>query len=165
MPAQKKKMTPMKKKELKKLKKIFDAIDTDESGMITADELLAASDQLDLDGITPARIKKMMKEADTDGDGGVDFDEFVEVMKTSKEWQGCATPSLLMKSVMYEADAMMAVGDGVLAPVRASFVDQAPLRSGKAPLASLGTRFIVRRWLVRTPCLKCYVTHSLTPVP
>ena len=143
MPARKKTMTPTKKMKRKQLKKIFDAIDTDESGMITADELLAASDQLDLDGITPARIKKMMREADTDGDGGVDFDEFVEVMKKSKDWQGCATPSLLMKSVMQEADAIMAVGDGVLAPIRISFANHAPLRKGKEPLASSGARFCV----------------------
>ena len=33
----------------------------------------------ELDGITPARVRKMIAEADTDGDGEVDFDEFIQV--------------------------------------------------------------------------------------
>ena len=52
-------------------------------------------------------------------------------------------PSLLMKSVMQEADAIMAVGDSVLAPIRISFANHAPLRKGKEPLASSGARCCV----------------------
>ena len=61
------------------LRSIFDAMDVDGSGSVSADELIEYSDDLGLDGMTPLRVRKMIDEADTDGDGEVDFDEFCVV--------------------------------------------------------------------------------------
>ena len=133
-----------------KLRELFDAIDSDGSGSISADELLKYSDMVDLDGMTPARVREMMGEADTDGDGEVDFDEFVEVMNKSKQWRGCATPSVMRvdKRILAEADGVIAMGNSLLEPLRRQVSEQAPLRKGNAPLATYGSRLCVRSALL-----------------
>ncbi|XP_003747205.1 putative calmodulin-like protein 6 [Galendromus occidentalis] len=55
------------------LRAAFDAIDTGRDGFISRRDLKAAAELLDLN---EGEIKKMMRSADTDKDGKVDFGEF-----------------------------------------------------------------------------------------
>lgn len=55
----------------------FRAFDTDNSGTITVQELKAF---IGGDDVEEETWLKMLEEADTNGDGEIDFDEFVEVM-------------------------------------------------------------------------------------
>ena len=55
---------------------VFDTFDHDKSGHIDTGELRAICERLKMD-LQPGELEKMMKEADPDGSGHVDFGEFV----------------------------------------------------------------------------------------
>jgi len=62
------------------LQAVFNKFDVDGSGSVSTKEMTKMVKELKLD-MTPAAIKKMMKDADPDGSGEVDFDEFIKVVK------------------------------------------------------------------------------------
>jgi hypothetical protein len=62
------------------LRKIFDRFDEDKSGHISTVEMTAMVKTLKM-AMSSADIKKMMAEADPDGSGEVDFDEFCSSVK------------------------------------------------------------------------------------
>ena len=69
--------------ELEELKEAFGEADSDSSGSIDEDEL--AMVVIKLGGkLASEEIIKLLKEMDTDGDGAVDFHEFLEFMVTMK---------------------------------------------------------------------------------
>jgi len=72
--------------QLAEYQQAFDIFDTDKSGAIDADELGAAMKKL---GVTlkPADLKKMIKVVDIDGNGEIDFNEFILFMKSMNSQQ------------------------------------------------------------------------------
>lgn len=60
------------------LRKIFDAVDTDESGCISKEELTAALASMNLD---TAKVRAVLRETDEDGNGEIDLDEFARTME------------------------------------------------------------------------------------
>jgi len=62
------------------LKQAFKVFDRDNSGTISADELRQVLKSLG-DDFTDKEIDEMMKQADLDGNGSIDYDEFVRLME------------------------------------------------------------------------------------
>ena len=58
----------------------FNEFDTDHSGKISVDEISALFNKGDKNNENLEELKKMMKEADGNGDGEISFDEFKEIM-------------------------------------------------------------------------------------
>lgn len=61
------------------LRKTFEIFDTDGSGKISSDELKIVMKKLG-EELTDFQIQEMIKEADSDGDGEIDFEEFVRMV-------------------------------------------------------------------------------------
>ena len=70
---------------VKELRKTFDQIDEDKSGELDADEILTCLRSMGASEISKEDIENMMKIADTDGGGTVDFDEFVVMLRAIKD--------------------------------------------------------------------------------
>ena len=70
-----------------KLRHVFDKFDADSSGCVSADEMTSIFAQLKIN-MTVAQISTMMKEADPDGSGSIDFDEFCAVASKQMEAGG-----------------------------------------------------------------------------
>jgi len=64
------------------LREAFNVFDKDGNGTISEDELRQVMHNLG-EKLTDEDIKAMMREADTDGDGEVNFEEFVQMMSFS----------------------------------------------------------------------------------
>lgn len=64
-----------------KLRAAFNAVDTDGSGTLDADELVKMCDDLDLD-IEREEIEDLLNRQDDDGSGEIDFEEFVAAMRS-----------------------------------------------------------------------------------
>lgn len=60
--------------------KAFSTFDTDESGYITHDELL---DALKAHGMDIEGVDQILKDVDTDNDGKIDYNEFVQMMRSN----------------------------------------------------------------------------------
>lgn len=66
-------------------RKLFDEIDTDNSGTIDDEELYHACSMLFPDAkLTIAQVRKMLEEADADDSGQLDVDEFLAIMKATE---------------------------------------------------------------------------------
>ncbi len=61
---------------LQTMRVVFDTFDKDKSGSVSTSELKAMCEQMKLE-LAPGELEKMMKEADPDGSGEIDFGEFV----------------------------------------------------------------------------------------
>jgi calmodulin len=59
---------------------VFRVFDKDGNGYITAAELKQAMESLD-EVVTDEDIEDMIREADTNGDGNVNYEEFIKMMK------------------------------------------------------------------------------------
>ena len=57
----------------------FNVIDRDGNGLINADELFAIMEHIK-EGISKDEAEEMIKEADQDGDGHLNYEEFVKIM-------------------------------------------------------------------------------------
>ncbi|KAG2389017.1 hypothetical protein C9374_014417 [Naegleria lovaniensis] len=60
---------------------MFEKIDSDKSGTIDRLELFTMMKELTDGRITENDVDQMMKDADMDGDGRIDFEEFVKQME------------------------------------------------------------------------------------
>ena len=67
----------------KKLRATFDSFDEDNNGYLSADELYGAMNALGLQ-CTRADAEAKLREADIDGDGVVNFDEFARAVAASQ---------------------------------------------------------------------------------
>ena len=65
--------------EINEFREIFNLVDKDRGGSITKVELSELMDTLGIDA-TPEEIDLMISEIDQDGNGDIDFEEFVLVM-------------------------------------------------------------------------------------
>jgi len=72
----------MSKQQLKRLRKDFDLIDVDGTGKITRQEFEDAMAECEMD---QAWLDEVFSEADADGGGDIDFNEFVRVIQKDKE--------------------------------------------------------------------------------
>jgi calmodulin len=80
------------------MRELFRTFDKDNSGSITAAELRKAVSQLDGIGLMSVmeqremmeNLDAMINEADTDGDGTVDYEEFVAMMTKMNEAKAAA---------------------------------------------------------------------------
>ena len=60
------------------LRKQFDGYDKDQKGYITRDEFRKVLENKVSSSITPEEVDKMMEDADKDGDGQIDYEEFLK---------------------------------------------------------------------------------------
>jgi len=67
------------KEEMAELRDVFANIDTDNSGSITLEELQVAMRRLGRD-LSEADLQKILKQADLDGNGVIEFEEFLAVL-------------------------------------------------------------------------------------
>ena len=65
------------------LREAFRIFDKNRSGYIEAKEIIAVTTTLG-EGLTKEELEQFMAEADIDGDGKLNYDEFVKVM--TKDW-------------------------------------------------------------------------------
>ena len=65
--------------EIEEIKEAFDIFDVDRSGAISVQELLNAMKSLGFDTKNPA-IYQMISDMDEDGNGEIDFEEFLDMM-------------------------------------------------------------------------------------
>mgnify|MGYP006099656399 CR=1 FL=1 len=65
--------------ELSEFREIFDLVDKDKGGSISSTELTELMSTLGINA-SQEEIRAMVAEIDTDGNGDIDFDEFVAVM-------------------------------------------------------------------------------------
>eukprot|EP01052_Picozoa_sp_SAG31_P038843 SAG31_NODE_5266_length_2642_cov_2.705466_1_plen_339_part_00 len=79
-----KKPAPAAVVSVAELRELFDEVDMDASGTINWYELSLA---LQSAGQDASKAKEMVMTADTDGDGEIDFDEFVEVIMMTSNFQ------------------------------------------------------------------------------
>jgi hypothetical protein len=71
----------------KKLRVAFDKFDADGSGAVSMQEMGKLVKALKME-VTPAQLKELMKEADPDGSGDINFDEFVAALQRQMKGGG-----------------------------------------------------------------------------
>ena len=64
-----------------RLRKVFRAFDLDSSGKISASELKTAAESVTTHSVDVRQCAELIKDADLDGDGEIDFEEFVALFK------------------------------------------------------------------------------------
>ena len=65
-----------------RLRKVFGLLDFDKSGKISGKELKGALDSIELEKkLSENQCEKMIKECDVDGDGEIDFEEFISLFR------------------------------------------------------------------------------------
>eukprot|EP00927_Polykrikos_kofoidii_P055352 TRINITY_DN49624_c0_g1_i1.p1 TRINITY_DN49624_c0_g1~~TRINITY_DN49624_c0_g1_i1.p1 ORF type:complete len:176 (-),score=39.16 TRINITY_DN49624_c0_g1_i1:236-763(-) len=69
----------LSEEDLNEFREIFNLVDTDRGGSIGTEELARLMDTLGI-RTTPEELKLMVSEIDENGNGEIDFDEFVQVM-------------------------------------------------------------------------------------
>ena len=79
-------MTKLSEEQVAELKQAFAAMDTNGDGQVTKEELKALLSQLG-EAVDDAVIDEMIKIADVNGDGKVDFNEFVKAATERKQSQ------------------------------------------------------------------------------
>jgi len=94
-------------KEVRELKATFEAMDKDNSGTLTADEIVEAMRQHKLE--IPPDLVEAIQKVDTDGSGIIEYSEFIAATLTKREY--------LREEVMISAFKQFdADGDGMLTP-------------------------------------------------
>ena len=68
-----------KNDQVENLRRTFEIFDTDGSGKISSTELKQVMEKLG-EQLDDFQISEMIREADKDGDGEIDFDEFVRMV-------------------------------------------------------------------------------------
>ena len=83
------------------LRKIFDMIDTDGSGSVDQAELEENAHLLGFNKLTKYEIAELLAEADLDGDGEMDFDEFTKAVAVAREsgskWRNASVLAIATK--------------------------------------------------------------------
>ena len=74
--------------DAQRMRKAFEAFDSDGSGFISADELraiLSSSTSSRPHGVTDAEVEEIIADFDADGNGEFDYDEFLEAWSSRPE--------------------------------------------------------------------------------
>ena len=69
--------------DVERLAAVFRAFDDDGSGLISATELRHGMSEMSGSAFTDEQAEEMIREADVDGDGRINYEEFVLVMTNS----------------------------------------------------------------------------------
>ena len=72
-------MEHLSEEEISEFREIFNLVDRDGGGSISSEELGELMDTLGIDA-SPEEVQAMIAEIDEDGNGDIDFEEFVAVM-------------------------------------------------------------------------------------
>lgn len=67
-----------------RLRKVFELLDFDKSGKISKQELQSALESIDNKKLTDKQCDELIKECDKDGDGEIDFEEFIQLFRAAK---------------------------------------------------------------------------------
>merc|ERR1719265_3132365 len=78
-PKKKGKGTGLSEEQVEEIREAFNLFDTDQSGAIDVRELKAAMRALGFE-IKKEELKKMISDIDNDGNGSIEFGEFLEMM-------------------------------------------------------------------------------------
>ena len=71
------KLTKAQKKDKKKIKKLFKELDTDDNDTVSTEELGTAMKKY---GLRDSEIDLIIKTFDTDGDGTINCEEFIDIV-------------------------------------------------------------------------------------
>jgi len=80
------------------LPEMFRRIDADGSGQISVEELEASMRWLQVQ-VTPETLRSAFDDADWDGSGTIDYDEFERILLDLRRLPGCRPPALLLRHV------------------------------------------------------------------
>merc|ERR1711934_494115 len=86
----KKRQVNISEDDMRQFKEAFELFDTDQSGTIDATELKFCMQALGFDP-SPFEIKEMLEKIDQDGNGCVEFDEFVDLLSGKMDEKDPAT--------------------------------------------------------------------------
>ncbi|RNJ55599.1 hypothetical protein D7B24_008384 [Verticillium nonalfalfae] len=115
-------VTNLTQEQYTDLKEVFKIFDRDGTGMpshtsdISPSELQIAMKSL---GLKPSleEVKEMIKEIDTDGDGRIDFDEFLEIMAAPARPVGSTENELVAAFEVFDKDGSGSVSSSELRSV------------------------------------------------
>ena len=66
-----------------RIRKVFKALDLDSNGKISADELKTAMNSVSKTiKVSKSKCLQLIKDADKDGDGEIDFEEFIQLFQS-----------------------------------------------------------------------------------
>merc|ERR1712046_92446 len=86
----KKRSVQISEEDMRQFKEAFELFDTDQSGTIDATELKFCMQALGFDP-SPVEIKEMLEKIDQDGNGSVEFEEFVDLLSGKMDEKDPAT--------------------------------------------------------------------------
>jgi len=115
---------------------VFELLDKDGGGSIDAGEIHAVMKDLDID-VTRSEIENVLKELDSDGNGEIDFDEFLYAMSQSEKFI----------DIMAGKDKHYIFGDGgakkISEQFNIPFLGEIPLNSGIMSGSDLGKPIMI----------------------
>jgi hypothetical protein len=86
-----------------RLRQMFKTFDKDNSGTIDANELHQMLLYMGV-ATTEREVRDMIAQVDQNGDGDIDLDEFLEVMKGAQEGAGIASSPMALKKASFRAE-------------------------------------------------------------
>ena len=75
---------PLEQSTAAELRTVFDSLDTDGNGAISATELSEAMQRLGMGRVSARRLRRMLREFDVDGSGEIELDEFAAVVASAR---------------------------------------------------------------------------------
>ena len=81
-------MSKLSPEQAAELKKAFEVMDTNKDGVVTKDELMTLLKNLG-ENVSDDVIDEMIKIADENGDGKIQFEEFVKAATAGNMWAWC----------------------------------------------------------------------------
>lgn len=152
-----------------KYKEIFNSIDTNGDGMIDLIELAhAVRGEIHF---TPYRVQQLLEEADLDGNGKIDFNEFARVMEVHKNavdsW-GMASKSI-WSNFWSRAKETHEIIESVCAPARKLSREHSTTilvekKEFKEPSAALRVvAHVLGPFLLFWPCVFCFIPMIISP--
>jgi hypothetical protein len=99
---------PLSEEEIRaKLHAVFESFDKDASGAVSIDEMFEMCSNLNL-GMSEDELRRLLSEADADGSGEIDFDEFVAALQKSLSGEAGAGAGL---GAVFAAQSRSMLGD------------------------------------------------------
>merc|ERR1711865_821060 len=103
--AKKKAKGGLTEEQIEEIREAFNLFDADNSGAIDVRELKAAMRALGFE-VKKEELKKMISDIDNDGNGSIEFQEFLE-MRTSRRCSSCSMTTTLARSPSATCDGLV----------------------------------------------------------